>query len=117
MGSELNINVHDIIRKYSLPISRVGQSIKECLRNFYRGLCMDLKGVIAKEYPDDFPLYFYNDLSNKNLSLIINECSMILNILTLDNKDYQLKKFDELMWLLVNNNAFRVNEFDKQPKQ
>ena len=113
MGSESSINVHDIIRRYSLPISRKDQSIKECLRNCYRSFYLDLKGVVAKDYPDDFPSDFYNDLLNKYLSKINDECSMILDILKLDNQDHQLKKFDELMRSMIENGSFREDEFEK----
>ncbi|RKJ22324.1 hypothetical protein D7X48_01925 [bacterium D16-50] len=113
MSNESSINVHDIIRRYSLPISRKNQSIKECLKSCYRDFYLDLKEVVARDYPDDFPSDFYNDLLNKYLSKINDECSMILNILKLDNQDHQLKKFDELMRLLVENNSFRADKFEK----
>jgi len=111
MSSESSINVHDIIRNYSLPISCGGQSIKACLRSLFRSFYLDLKGIVAKDYPDDFPLVFYNELRNKNLRVISDECKMILNILKLDNQDCQLEILSELMKLLIDNEAFRVDEF------
>lgn len=113
MGSESGINVHDVIRKYSLPISCGNQSIKECLKSCYKGFYLDLKEVVAKDYPDDFPPDFYNDLLNKNLPIINAECAMILNILRSDDQGLQLEKFNELMWFLYDNNAFRLDEFYK----
>lgn len=113
MGSKPGVDVHDIIRKYSLPISRGNLSIKDCLRNCYRSFYLDLKGIVAKDYPDDFPPDFYNDLLSNNLSIINAGCAMILNILTLDDPDLRSENFNELMWFLYNNNAFRFDEFNK----
>ena len=113
MGSKSGINVHDVIRKYSLPISRGNQSITDCLKSCYRGFYLDLEGVVAKDYPDDFPSDFYNNLLNKYLSIINDGCAMILNILKLDDPNLQSEKFNELMWFLYDNNAFRFDEFYK----
>lgn len=113
MDRETGINVHDIIRKYSLPISRGNQSIKDCLKSCYKAFYLDLKGVVAKNFPDDFPPEFYNDLLNKNLPIVNAGCALILNILKLNNPDLRSEKFNELMWLMYNNNAFRFDEFYK----
>lgn len=116
MSSEAIINVHDIINKYSLPISRKNQSIKNCLGNFFKDFYLDLKKIAANDYPDDFPSEFYNNLLSKNMPILSKECAMILDILNLDGQNNQatkLEKFDNLMWFLVNQDAFRVNTFYK----
>lgn len=114
MSRESNINVHDIIKTYSLPISRGNQSMEDCLRNCFRDFFLDLKGIVDKDYPDDFPSDFYNDLKNRNLPIINAECAMILDILKLDSQGCQskkLEKFNELMCFLVDKKAFRVDTF------
>lgn len=116
MSSKTIINVHDIMKKYSLPISRKNQSIKECLGKCFKGFYLDLKEIVANDYPDDFPSEFYNELLSKNMPIINKECAMILDILKLDGRDnraIKLEKFDSLMWFLVNQDAFKVETFYK----
>lgn len=108
------MNVHDIIKKYSLPIFRKNQSIKDCLEKFLNGFYLELKEIITNDCPDDFPSEFYDNLLSENMSIISKECAMILDILKLDSQDNQvtrLEKFDNLMWFLVNQDAFRVETF------
>lgn len=116
MNSKSIINIHDIIKKYSLPISHKNQSIKDCLGKFFKSFYLDLKMTVSNDYPDDFPSEFYNDLSSKNLPIISKECAMILDILKLDNQANQtlkLEKFDNIMRFLVKQDAFRVDTFYK----
>lgn len=116
MSSKTIINVHDIIKKYSFPISRKNQSVKDCLGKFLKSFYMDLKNISANDYSDDFPSEFYNNLLSKNIPIISKECAMILDILKLDGQDNQvtrLEKFDNLMWFLVSEDAFRVDTFYK----
>lgn len=114
MSSKGIINLHDIIKKYRLPISRRNQPIKNCLGKFFKDFYLDLKRIATNDYPDDFPSEFYYNLVNKNMSIISKECTMILDILKLDSQNDQatkLEKFDNLMRFLVNQHAFRVNTF------
>ena len=116
MNCKTIVNVHDIIKKYSLPISRKNQSIKDCLGKCFKGFYLDLNEIVANDYPDDFPSEFYNEMLSKYLPIISKECAMILDILKLDSQDNEatmLEKFDNLMWFLVNQNAFRVDTFYK----
>ena len=116
MSSKTIINVHDIIKKYSLPIFRRNQSTKNCLGKFLKGFYLDLKKIAANDYPDDFPSEFYNNLLCKNMSIISKECAMILDILKLATQDDQvtkLERFDNLMWFLVKQEAFRVSTYYK----
>lgn len=119
MSSKRIINVHDLIKKYSLPISRKNQSVKDCLGKYLKGFYLDLKEIVANDYPDDFPSEFYNDLLSKNIPIISKECAMILDIMKLDSQDNQaakLDKFDTLMSFLVDQDdldqgIFRVDTF------
>lgn len=116
MSSKIIMNVHDIIKKYSLPISRKNQSVKDCLGKFLKGFYLELKEIVDNDYPDDFPSEFYDNLLSKKVSIISKECAMILEILKLDSQDNQaakLEKFDNLMWFLVKQDAFRVETFYK----
>ena len=81
-----------------------------------KGFYLELKEIVANDYPDDFPSEFYDNLLSKNASIISKECAMILEILKLDSQDNQaakLEKFDNLMWFLVKQDAFRVKTFYK----
>lgn len=116
MSSKTIMNVHDVIKKYSLPISRKDQSIKDCLGKFLKGFYLEIKEAAANDCPDDFPSEFYDNLVSKNMSIISKECAVILDILKLDSQDNQAakaEKFDNLMWFLVNQGAFRVETFYK----
>lgn len=97
-----------------MPISRKNQSIKDCLGKFLKGFYLELKEIVDNNYLDDFPSEFYDDLSDENMSIISKECAMILDISKLysqGNQATKLEKFDNLMWFLVNQGAFRVETF------
>lgn len=119
MSSKGIINLHDIIKKYRLPISRRNRPIKNCLGKFFKDFYLDLKRIATNDYPDDFPSEFYYNLVNKNMSIISKECTMILDILKLDSQNDQatkLEKFDNLMRFLVNQHAFIAKYFVRTRK-
>ncbi|MCM1008469.1 MAG: hypothetical protein NC485_11195 [Ruminococcus flavefaciens] len=116
MNSKSIINMHDIIKKYSLPISRKDESIKDCLGKSFKSFYLDLKEIVSNDFPGDFPPKFYNNLLSENMPIISKECAMILDILKLGGQDNQAtrsEKFDNLMRFLVNQDAFRVDTFYK----
>ncbi len=103
-------NIHDIINKYSLPIVHRKQSVLIFLQQYYKDFLSDLEEIINHSYPNDVPDFFYNSLSAKFLPRIKSECEIILDILKLDQKNWQTekrKKFNELMHLLIDCGAFR----------
>lgn len=116
MSMKTNYSVHDIIKKYDLPVIRGNQTVRDFLKGFYKDFVKDLEKTVAQDYPSDLPLSFYNVLSSKLIPVIKNECDMILDILELDCRNQQSKKtekFNSLMLFLSENHAFRELKIEK----
>lgn len=105
-------NVHEIIKKYTLPVKRGNQSVREFLEQYYETLKKDLEECVPKRsYPNEFSDKFYKVISSHINKIIEKECNMILEILRLEEENQQilkLKKFNELMHYMYNKGAFRI---------
>ena len=103
-------NVHEIIYKYNLPITRDRQSVHECLNNYYKVFLTELKESFSLATNTDFPNSFYEKLEKTLFPQIKEQCKIILDITNL-NPGYlraqQYELFDKLMQLLIENDAFR----------
>lgn len=116
MSEKTKHSVHDIIKKYDLPVIRGNQPVREYLKGFYEDFIKDLQETMAQDYPSDLPPSFYNVLSSKIIPTIKIECDMILDILELDCRNQQSKKtekFNKLMLFLIEHKAFKGLELKK----
>ena len=104
-------NIHQILKKHSLLITimQEHQPMAELLSQYYDSILKELTDSAATVF-DDFPSFFYNDLSAKIIPKMKIQCDKILNILKLDQNHQHLEKrkqFADLMKLLKHDGALR----------
>lgn len=101
-------DIHQIIRKYNLPLTRGRDSTLSFLEKYYDAFQNDLRDSFSNEQTD-FPQVFYRKLE-KCFPIIEKQCSLILEIIELDQRHQHLKqreKFNNLMQLLQDSDALR----------
>lgn len=109
-------NVHEVIYKYNLPITRDSQSVHECLRDYYKGFLTELKESFSLATKNDFPDSFYVKLKETLFPEIKKQCNLILGITKLNHgylRTQRYELFDALMKSLIESKAFRYLPINK----
>lgn len=105
----MTYNLHEIIRRYTLPVARQNEPVIYFLSKYYDRLLKELADSAEAGF-DDFPAPFYRKLAADIIPKMKAQCGMISEILKLDQAHQYSKKFekfDELMLMLHQYGALR----------
>lgn len=105
----MTCNLHEIIRRYTLPVARQNEPVIHFLSKYYDRLLKELTDS-AKAGFDDFPGPFYQKLEADIIPKMKDQCRLIAEVLEFDQaRQYgkKFEKFDELMQMLRQYGALR----------